>query len=91
MNKCAPINFFTEPRSQYVQLHIAAATWRIETKRFRLWTDYSGLVLVLFDLQVKSPDGQWIDAVPIASTVLVNIADLMQRWTADRLLSTVRS
>jgi len=40
-------------------------------------------------MQVKTPDGQWIDAPPIANTVLVNIADLMQRWTADRLLSTV--
>jgi len=38
---------------------------------------------------VKSPDGRWIDAVPIANTVLVNIADMLQRWTADLLLSTV--
>jgi len=38
---------------------------------------------------VKSPEGQWIDAVPKANTVLVIIADLMQRWAADRLLATV--
>jgi len=25
----------------------------------------------------------------MANTVLVNVADLLQRWTADRLLSTV--
>jgi len=42
-----------------------------------------------FDFQVKATDGPWIEAVPMANTVLVNIADLMQRWTADRLLSTV--
>jgi len=42
-----------------------------------------------FDFQVKTTAGRWIEAVPMANTVLVNIADLMQRWTADRLLSTV--
>ena len=26
----------------------------------------------------------------MAGTVLVNLGDLLQRWTADRLLSTVR-
>jgi len=40
--------------------------------------------------QVKSHDGEWIDAVPIANTVLVFIDDIMQRWTADRLVATVQ-
>lgn len=55
-------------------------------------TDYGSITLLfqrdIGGLQVKSPDGQWIDAVPMANTVVVNIADLLQRWTADRLLST---
>ena len=32
---------------------------------------------------------KYVDAEPMAGTVLVNLGDLMQRWTADRLLSTV--
>ena len=41
-------------------------------------------------LQVQRRDGEWIDAHPIPNTVLINIADMMQRWTADRLISTVK-
>ena len=43
------------------------------------------------ELQVKCRDGEWIDAVPMANTVLVFIDDVMQRWTADRLVATVYS
>jgi len=39
---------------------------------------------------VKTTDGRWIQAVPVANTVLVNVADTMQRFTADRLLAGVR-
>ena len=40
-------------------------------------------------LQVQRRDGEWIDADPIPNTVLVNIADMMQRWTSDKLISAV--
>ena len=33
--------------------------------------------------------GEYLDATPIPDTVLVNIGDLMQRWTSDKLKSTV--
>ena len=39
--------------------------------------------------QVLPVDGEYTPAVPIPKTVLVNIGDLMQRWTADKLISTV--
>ena len=48
------------------------------------------LWLADFDLQVKNVKGQFVPAPPIEGTVLVNIADLMQRWTADKLKSSVR-
>lgn len=55
-------------------------------------TDYGTLTLLFQDdiggLQVATRAGEWVDAVPIDSTVLVNIADLLQRWTADQLVST---
>ena len=40
-------------------------------------------------LQVLSKQGQWIDALPMAETFVVNIGDLMQRWTNDQFRSTV--
>jgi len=42
-------------------------------------------------LQIQRRNGEWIDAVPIPNTILVNIADLMQRWTSDKLVSSVRT
>ncbi|KAJ8252723.1 hypothetical protein COCON_G00220350 [Conger conger] len=41
-------------------------------------------------LQVLGRSGDFIAAPTIPGTVLVNIADLMQRWTSDVLISAVR-
>jgi isopenicillin N synthase-like dioxygenase len=55
-------------------------------------SDYGSITLLFQDsiggLQVKTRDGQWIEAVPVANAVLINVGDHMQRWTSDRLLST---
>ncbi len=55
-------------------------------------TDYGCITLLLQDdvggLQVKSRDGIWLDATPIAGSLVVNIGDLMQRWTNDDYVST---
>ena len=40
-------------------------------------------------LQVMNKRGQWIKALPLPGTFVVNIGDLMQRWTNDRFRSTV--
>ena len=40
-------------------------------------------------MQVLPVSGRYTPAKPIPGTVLVNIGDLMQRWTADKLVSTV--
>lgn len=40
-------------------------------------------------LQVLNRKGQWINAEPIPNTFVVNIGDLMQRWTNDQFKSTV--
>ena len=34
-------------------------------------------------------EGSWVAATPIPGTVLVNVGDMMQRWTDDRLISNV--
>ncbi len=39
-------------------------------------------------LQVQSGNGGWIQAPPIAGTYVINIGDMMARWTNDRFAST---
>jgi len=56
-------------------------------------TDFGVLTLLFQDdsggLQVKTRAGQWIEAPPIAGTLVCNTGDLLQRWTNDRFASTV--
>lgn len=39
-------------------------------------------------LQVKNRSGEWVDAPPIAGSYVVNIGDLMARWTNGAFAST---
>ncbi|XP_071502198.1 uncharacterized protein [Diadema antillarum] len=54
-------------------------------------SDYGGITLLFQDdqggLEVKNCHDCWIPAPPIEGTVLVNIGDLMQRWTSDKLIA----
>ncbi len=40
-------------------------------------------------LQVLNSDGEWIDAVPIEGTFLINVGDMLERWTNGQFVSTV--
>jgi isopenicillin N synthase-like dioxygenase len=55
-------------------------------------TDYGGLTLLNQDdtggLEVRARSGEWVTAVPIPGTFVVNVGDLMARWTNDRFVST---
>ncbi|KPP73950.1 hypothetical protein Z043_106928, partial [Scleropages formosus] len=54
-------------------------------------SDYGSITLVFQSreggLQVKTRSGDFISAPSIPGTVLINIADLMQRWTGDIFVS----
>ncbi|XP_072554273.1 uncharacterized protein [Paramormyrops kingsleyae] len=54
-------------------------------------SDYGSITLLFQDskggLQVMNRSGEYIDAPSIPGTVLINIADLMQRWTSDVFIS----
>jgi isopenicillin N synthase-like dioxygenase len=56
-------------------------------------TDY-GIVTVLWadqvrGLQVLGTDGGWHDVMPADGALLINLGDLMARWTNDRWRSTL--
>ncbi|OWF52502.1 probable iron/ascorbate oxidoreductase DDB_G0283291 isoform X2 [Mizuhopecten yessoensis] len=55
-------------------------------------SDYGSLTLLFQDdvggLEVRNLHGEYIPASPIPGTILINIGDLMQRWTADQLTAT---
>jgi isopenicillin N synthase-like dioxygenase len=56
-------------------------------------TDYGTLTLLFQDsvggLEVKQNNGEYISAIPIEDSIIVNVGDLLQRWTNDRLRSTI--
>ncbi|XP_060064180.1 uncharacterized protein LOC132544579 [Ylistrum balloti] len=60
--------------------------------RFGEHSDYGSLTLLYQDgvggLEIRTLQGEYVPVVPIPDTVLINIGDLMQRWTSDTLMAT---
>ena len=57
-------------------------------------TDYGGFTIlsgedVAGGLQVRTRDGEWVDVATTPTTFVVNIGDLLMRWTNDRWLSNL--
>jgi isopenicillin N synthase-like dioxygenase len=56
-------------------------------------TDYGCLTLLAQDdaggLQVRNGAGQWLDAPPLPGSFVVNIGDMMERWTNGVFTSTL--
>jgi len=55
-------------------------------------TDYGCLTLLAQDetggLQVRGRSGEWLTAHPVEGALVVNVGDLLARWTNDRFAST---
>jgi isopenicillin N synthase-like dioxygenase len=56
-------------------------------------TDWGALTILLQDerggLEVANADGDWVRARPIADTFVINLGDMMRRWTDDAYHSTM--
>ena len=57
-------------------------------------TDYGSLTILLPEagsrgLEILAPDGAWIEVRPRPGAFIVNLGDLMARWTNDRWTSTL--
>ncbi|OBJ42926.1 oxidoreductase [Mycolicibacterium mucogenicum] len=57
-------------------------------------TDWGNLTILLQDesqrgLQVRGDHGEWIDVPIVPGSFVINIGDLLARWTNDRWVSTV--
>ena len=56
-------------------------------------TDYGSFTVVQQDdlggLQARNSAGEWIDVPPIPGTFVVNVGDLLARWTNDFYVSTL--
>lgn len=54
--------------------------------------DFGALTLLSQDgvggLSVRAPDGQWLDVPPREDALVVNVGDMLHRWTNGLLLST---
>ena len=65
-----------------------------EQQRAGAHTDYGSLTILLADLrvgglEVKHSDTEWIPITPEDNTFIINIGDMMARWTNDRWVSTL--
>ena len=84
------VDRFANHNSTFRVNHYPAQTEAAEPNQLRAGahTDYGALTLLLGQdrpggLQVRTPDGGWIDARTNPHSFVVNIGDLMMRWTND--------
>lgn len=93
-----PPNYFDDKHGENYflrLLHYPPVSQTLEDGQLRAGahTDYGSITLLLQDevggLEVQTCEGEWISAPPLPDTVVVNVGDAMQRWTNDRLRSTL--
>jgi isopenicillin N synthase-like dioxygenase len=84
--------FFRKPLTQLRLLHYPPQPPDSEAEGVEAHTDTGAFTILLQDqvggLDVRNRSGKWISATPIPGSLVINIADMMQRWTNGRFVST---
>ena len=84
--------FFRKPLTQLRLLHYPPQPPDSDAEGVEAHTDTGAFTILLQDqvggLDVRNRQGQWIRATPIPNSFVINIADMMQRWTNGRFVST---
>jgi len=93
-----PRDFFDAVLTEPVATHRLLHYWPIKNFETQIGvgehTDYGLLTVLKQDsvggLQVlNAKDGYWVHACPIQNAFVVNLGDMLSRWTAGRFKSTV--
>lgn len=86
--------YVTKPMAQLRLIHYPATRAAIDPEKamgIGPHTDYEPFTILWQDrpgLQVQNRRGEWVEAPPIDGTFVVNIGDMLQRWTNDLFVST---
>jgi isopenicillin N synthase-like dioxygenase len=81
-----------KPFSMFRVLHYPSISAEPEPGQIRAGehSDYDNLTICVVEpgLQARNRNGEWVDVPVVAGALVVNLGDLMMRWTNDRWVST---
>ena len=85
-------NSIDKPFSMFRVLHYPRLTDQPEPGQIRAGehSDYDNLTICVVEpgLQARNRNGEWVDVPVVEGALVVNLGDLMMRWTNDRWVST---
>jgi isopenicillin N synthase-like dioxygenase len=94
LDECYFDRLLTDPMATLGPLHYPPQQGSITEKQIGAGahTDFGCLTILAQDmnggLQVKNAAGTWIDATPVPGAFVINIGDMMARWTNNLFAST---
>lgn len=86
--------WFTEPTTWLRLLHYPPQDPQGPADEFGSapHTDFGAITLLAQDdvggLSVSTPDGHWADVPPVTGAFVMNVGDILSRWSGGRLIST---
>ena len=84
--------YFSKPLTQLRLLHYPPQPAQPGAQGVEAHTDPGALTILLQDavggLEARNRAGEWIAAPPVPHSLVINIGDMMQRWTNGRFVST---